>query len=97
MKTTIKTSDQVKAFIAALAPEPRRRMRLALRGLEEGRGDIKMLEDKLRGYSRLRVGPHRIIYYERAQAGQRVVECVYVNTRDVVYEIFSQLRLDDLS
>jgi hypothetical protein len=44
MKTKVEISDQVLNFVRSLAPEPRRSLRLALRGLEDERGDIKQLE-----------------------------------------------------
>ena len=52
MKTEIRVAPQVEAFVKSLAPEPRRRLRLAIRGLATGRGDIKSLEGKLSGYCR---------------------------------------------
>lgn len=50
-------SEQAFGFVLSQATEPRRRLRLALRGLGHERGDIRALEGRLGGYHRLRVGP----------------------------------------
>ena len=50
---------QVADFVGSLAPEPRRRLREGLRGLEREEGDLKQLEADLTGYARLRVGSYR--------------------------------------
>ena len=44
MKTKVEISDQVLNFVRSLAPEPRRSLRLALRGLEDERGDMPRKE-----------------------------------------------------
>jgi len=62
MKTKIRVESQVESFVKSLAPVPRRRLRLAIRGLEYGRGDIKSLEGNLAGYSRLSVTGYRVIF-----------------------------------
>ena len=62
MKTKVEISDQVLNFVRSLAPEPRRSLRLALRGLEDERGDIKQLEGDLAGWCRLRVTSYRVIF-----------------------------------
>ena len=97
MKTRVEWSSQVERFVLAQAPGPRRRLRLAIRGLAEGRGDTKALVDELMGYSRLRVGQYRVIYFERVRQGQRVVECIFAERRNVIYELFTQMLLDDLA
>ena len=84
-------------FVRSLAPEPRRRVRLALRGLAAGQGDVRTLQGDLQGYRRLRVAHYRIIYRETTEQGQRVIKCLFGAERNVVYEIFATLRLDDLS
>lgn len=38
MKTRVEWSAQVERFVLAQAPEPRRRLRLAIRALGEGKG-----------------------------------------------------------
>ena len=63
MKTRVELDPQVAEFARSLAPEPRRRLRAALRGLEEEQGDLKPLEADLAGYARLRVA--RCVFVER--------------------------------
>ncbi|MDA3873913.1 MAG: hypothetical protein PF795_08120 [Kiritimatiellae bacterium] len=83
----ISASEQVAAWLVALAPQPKRRVRLALRGWAKGRGDIKPLQRNLEGFNRLRVGGMRILY---RQVSSSEIRLEYANTRDVVYELFQQ-------
>ncbi|MGA7275483.1 MAG: hypothetical protein WBX14_11620 [Candidatus Udaeobacter sp.] len=55
MEIKVELSKQVVAFVARRAPEPRRALRAALRGLARERGDIRALEGPLKDYHRLRV------------------------------------------
>jgi mRNA-degrading endonuclease RelE of RelBE toxin-antitoxin system len=90
----VSVSAQVREYQRALAPEPRRRLKLAIIGLAAGKGDIRALTDKLAGLQRLRVGEHRVIY--RIHKGR--IECFYAATRKTVYEyLASHFRevLDD--
>ena len=83
---------QVSEFIRTLAPETRRRVRLALRGLELDRGDVKALEGTLLGYHRLRVGAVRMIFrYGPSETGGPAVYGVFAEHRSLVY-----LLLEDL-
>jgi mRNA-degrading endonuclease RelE of RelBE toxin-antitoxin system len=92
----IKVSPQVREFISAQAPDPSKRLRAGIRGLAKDRGDTKGLMDELLGYKRLRVGEFRIAYREAFEAGEPVRRCLFVERRNVVYELFSQMLLDDL-
>jgi len=83
----ISASDQVAAWLTALPPQTKKRVRLALRSLSRGHGDIKGLQGDLEGFSRLRVGGLRILY---RQPSAREIRLEYANTRDVVYEMFRQ-------
>lgn len=83
----ISASEQVATWLVALAPQPKRRVRLALRGLAKGRGDIKSLQGNLERFNRLRVGGMRILY---RQISSNEIRLEYANTRDVVYELFQQ-------
>ena len=94
MKTRIRVATQVEAFVKSLAPDPRRRLRLAIKGLADGRGDIKSLEGNLAGYCRLAVTGYRVIYKERAERGGRVLDCVFAERRALVYEIFARLLIE---
>ena len=92
----IRVSSQVTEFISAQAPDPKKRLRAGIRGLAKDRGDVKDLVDDLLGYKRLRVGEFRIIYREAFEEGEPVRKCLFVERRNVVYELFSQMLLDDL-
>jgi mRNA-degrading endonuclease RelE of RelBE toxin-antitoxin system len=81
----------VAGFVRALAPEPRKRLREALRGLEQEKGDLKQLEADLAGYARLRISSYRILVRFYAHRGQRVARCVFAEKRSVVYELFAEI------
>lgn len=97
MKTSVVWSEQVESFVMACSPEPKRSLRLAIRGLADDRGDTKPLTDALQGYFRLRVGPYRVIYREEFTSGQRVLKCLFAERRNVIYELFSAMVLDNLT
>jgi mRNA interferase RelE/StbE len=82
----IKPSAQVADFLRSLPPEPRRQLRMAIRALARGRGDVRALEGELAGYWRLRVGSYRVILWQSAT----VIECVLAERRSIVYEIFAE-------
>lgn len=89
-------ASQVREFLSSLAPEAKKKLRAGIRGLESDQGDIKDLVDDLLGYKRLRVGSFRVIYMEAFRAGRPVRECVFAERRNIVYELFAQMILDDL-
>src|SRR5882672_3991628 len=91
MKIKVEMDPQVADFIRSLAPEPRKRLREALRALQKEEGDIKQLEAELAGYARLRVGSYRIIIRFYANSGQRVARCVFAERRPVIYELFAEI------
>jgi len=84
----ISASEQVSAWLCALPPQTKRRVRLALRSLAKGRGDIKGLRGPLEGFSRLRIGGIRILF---RQLSAEEILLDYANTRDVVYELYEQI------
>ena len=55
-------AKQVAEFVRRLPPQPKRRLRRALRDLAREKGDMKALEPPLHGYCRLRVGEYRIVF-----------------------------------
>jgi mRNA-degrading endonuclease RelE of RelBE toxin-antitoxin system len=81
----VKISIQVSAFYQKLAPTERRAVKRALSQLKEEKGDISALREVFQGLYRLRVGTYRIIF--RYVEG-RVIECLYMNARPIVYELF---------
>ena len=82
----IELSSQVVSFIRGLPPDPRARIRRALRDLAHDKGDIRALEEPLDGFCRLRVGSYRIVF---AYVGRRTIQCVFAEQRSVVYELFA--------
>ncbi|MBI2496991.1 MAG: hypothetical protein HYV75_03380 [Opitutae bacterium] len=85
MSRVVRVSTQVVALASRLAPEPRRAVKQALTELREERGDIRALEANLTGYYRLRVGRYRIIF---SYAADNAIEAVFMEDRQLVYEIF---------
>lgn len=93
----VEVSTQVHDFIRRQPPESRRRLRLALRALAEERGDIRALEGPLTGVYRLRVGRYRVLFgYGMRRGGRPVIQCLFAESRDVVYEVFEQLMAERL-
>jgi mRNA-degrading endonuclease RelE of RelBE toxin-antitoxin system len=96
MKTKVRVGRQVENFGKALAPEPRRALRQAMKGLADEKGDVKLLEGKLSGLWRLRAGKVRVIYEIKVAGGAREIICFYANYRSVVYVILEQLLASGL-
>lgn len=84
----ISASEQVADWLVALPPQTKQRIRLALRALAKGRGDIKGLQGPLEGFNRLRVGGLRIIY---RQISGKEIHLEFASTRDAVYELYEQI------
>ena len=87
--TRVNLASQVVEFFGQLAPEPRKKLRLALRRLEQEKGDIKSLEGKLMGYQRVRSGSHRVIFARKVRNGRPEIDCVFAERRSLVYEVFA--------
>jgi mRNA-degrading endonuclease RelE of RelBE toxin-antitoxin system len=67
-------------------------LRLALRGLEQERGDIRPLEGELKNYHRLRVGVWRIIFrYGPVRGGVQTIYCAFAENRSIVYLLLEEL------
>ncbi|HZF01720.1 MAG TPA: hypothetical protein VE344_07475 [Methylomirabilota bacterium] len=96
MRTKIKIGPFAENFIKALSPSPKRVLSAGIKGLEKDMGDLKQLEGRLAGYSRLRVGRNRVIFKAESVRGERVIFCVFINFRPVVYELFEQLLASGL-
>lgn len=84
---------QVVDFVRRLPPEPRQRLRRALRELRRERGDVKTLEAPLEGYCRLRVGGYRVVF---AYGKRGFIECIFAEQRSVVYELLLERLRDRL-
>lgn len=85
MNYRIKIGEQVATFYGTLAPAERRAIKQGLRLLEQEKGDISPLREAFEGFYRLRVGTYRIIF---RYAEGRIIECLYMNSRSIVYELF---------
>ena len=85
MTPSVRPALQVIEFARRLAPEPRRALKLALKGLAHGRGDFRALDGSLSGYFRLRVGRHRVVF-NYLDAG--TLEAVFAEDRNLVYDVF---------
>jgi mRNA-degrading endonuclease RelE of RelBE toxin-antitoxin system len=96
VKAEVQWSTQVAEFVGSLAPDPRKKLRAGIRGLESDQGDVKDLVDELLGYKRLRIGSFRVIYREAFEHGRPVRKCLFAERRNVVYELFAEMVLDDL-
>lgn len=82
-KRSVVVAESVREYVAALAPEPRRRCKAALLALPGG--DTQQLEGNYAGYFRLRVGSLRFIY--REHRGR--IEVFYVEQRRLVYDLLT--------
>ncbi len=80
----VELAAQVVDFVRRLPPEPKRRLRRALRDLRQEKGDIRALEPPLEGYCRLRVGGYRVVF---AYRGRGTIQCVYAEQPSIVYEL----------
>ncbi len=96
MSNEVQWSEQVQTFVASLAPDSKKKLRAGIRGLAKDQGDIKPLVDNLLGYHRLRVGEFRVIFREAFEHGVSVRKCLFAERRNVIYEIFRKLVLDDI-
>jgi mRNA-degrading endonuclease RelE of RelBE toxin-antitoxin system len=85
---------QAEAFVRALAPEPRKRLIQAMKALPTG--DTRALEGSLAGYFRLRVGGYRVVYVDTTKKGVRTFDCIFVERRPVVYELFQQIAAEQI-
>jgi mRNA-degrading endonuclease RelE of RelBE toxin-antitoxin system len=91
--TRVRIAQQVSHFCASLPPEPRKKLRSAIQGLALENGDIKSLEGRLLGYSRLRCGAFRVIIKFTYSDGLRHADCIFAEHRSIVYEVLlSTLR-----
>ncbi len=96
MKAEVQWSEQVCKFVSSLAPDQKKKLRAGIRGLAEDKGDITDLVDDLIGYKRLRVGMFRVICRESFERGHPVRKCLFAERRNVIYEMFAAMILDDI-
>ena len=98
MKFSTAWSVEAEAYIKSLAPEPRRAVRLALKALAEGKSslDARVLEGRLQGYSRLRVGTHRVIYTITAEKEGPCLNLLFAGPRSTMYQAFEIILAEKL-
>lgn len=94
----VNVAHQVSEYIKRLAPDSRKRLRRAIRLLEEEKGDIKALEDDLHGYCRIKVRSYRVIYAYRGtkRPGRPEIDILFCEHRSNVYETFSSIAAANL-
>jgi len=88
----ISASEPVQLWLQGLPPETKQRVRRQLKALAGGRAgrlDLKALRGELEGFYRLRIGDYRMVYH--LEPGP-MVRLDYADLRDVVYNVFRQLR-----
>ena len=92
MTTRVIVTQRVRDFVKSLAPEPRRKLWRGIKGLAQGKGDIKQLEGNFAPNWRLRVDKIRVIFYETtAPDGERQLVCFFADYRATVYSVLEQL------
>ena len=95
----VNVADQVSEYIKRLAPDSRKRLRRAIRLLEEEKGDIKALEDDLHGYYRVKVRSYRVIYAYRGtkRPGPPEIDILFCEHRSNLYEALSAIAVTKFS
>ena len=96
MNTRVIIRQQVRGFLEALAPAPRRKLWRGLKDLAADQGDRKQLEGNLHPFWRLRVDRMRVIYEPRSVAGERQLVCFFADHRSTVYVVLEQLLVSGL-
>jgi mRNA-degrading endonuclease RelE of RelBE toxin-antitoxin system len=89
----VELAAQGVEFVRRQPPEPKRRLRRALRDLAREKGDIRALEAPLDRYCRLRVGGYRIVF---AYGARKTIQCVFAEQRSVVYELLLERLREEL-
>ncbi|HEY1662783.1 MAG TPA: hypothetical protein VGI03_10220 [Verrucomicrobiae bacterium] len=102
MKSKVVWSSQVQSYVKSKAPETRKVLWREIKDLAKWDGRecvprIRLLEDELTGYGRLRVKRDRVLFRESFERGERVIKCLYAGPRSTVYETFQEIFLDELA
>ena len=84
----IRIQEEVLDYLRKLPPQPRPRLKVAIKGLTTEGGDIKSLTEELEGFLRFRVGSHRVIFEYEMINGIRSITCVFAGSRRWIYEVF---------
>ena len=89
----LRLSDEVRDYLRALAPEPRRKLSAALDAVEAGKQDLEPLEGRLAAYYKLRERRHRVVCAVRGNT----VLALYADERATVYEVASVALLETIA
>lgn len=84
----VRIQEEVLDYLRKLPPQPRHRLKVAIKGLTTESGDIKTLTEELEGFLRLRVASHRVIFEYEMIDGIRTITCVFAGSRRWIYEVF---------
>ena len=84
----VRVQDEVLDYLRKLPPQPRHRLKLAIKELATESGEIKPLTEELEVFLRLRVGSHRVIFEYEMIDGIRTITCVFAGSRRWIYEVF---------
>ena len=91
MKNKVLLEDQVLLSIQRQPPQTRKRLREALRAVENGKVFPEPLEDELDGFYKLKVDGIRILMRMDSGSEGPVIKAVFAERRRVVYQLFSQI------
>ncbi|MDB6059662.1 MAG: hypothetical protein JWO95_3506 [Verrucomicrobiales bacterium] len=83
----VRVSDEVKTFLYSLAPEPRQKLKRALKNTPP-----QPLEGDLEGFWKIRSGKFRVLCHIEADT----LTALYANYRSTVYEIATASLLEDI-
>jgi len=89
---TVKTSDEVRAFLRSLAPEPRRKVLAALDRVEAGAAKIEALEEPLENFYKIKAGQYRVI----CVVDGNTLFALFADFRSTVYEVASAGLLESI-
>jgi len=90
----VRIQEEVLDYLRKLPPQPRHRLKVAIKALAKESGDIKSLTEEMEGFFRLRVGSHWVISEYEMIGGERMITCVFAGPRRWIYEVF-QSRLTE--
>jgi len=89
----VRTSAQVDEFLQTLPPGPKHKLRQAIGDLANGKGSVRVLENELAGFHRLKTGRYRVVF---CYVKPMTIDCVFAEERKLVYEVFAALLKESL-
>jgi len=85
---SVRIQEEVLDYLRKLPPQPRHRLKEAIKALAKESGDIKALTEEIEGFLLLRVGSYRVIFEYEMIDGERTITCVFDGSRRWIYEAF---------